>query len=746
MQGIRGEAMQIRNVMMVLFVAAIAACGKQQSERQEESHNAESAMTAASAPASTVDADIRAMPSRSLVAEPSVETEEGEWILHGHSLGEQRHAPFKKINTSNAKRVGLAFAYEDFLVRGQTHRGLEATPLMDDGVLYFTGPWSVVYAVDARTGEEKWIFDPGVDGAHARVTCCDVVNRGLALKGDRVFVGTIDGYLIAINKVSGEEIWRTDTFVARPTAHSITGAPRLAGDLVVIGSGGAEMGVRGYVSAFNIDDGSLAWRFFTVPGAGPDETPDVTAARKTWSESMAWEYGGGGTVWDSMTYDAELGLLYVGVGNGGPWPAWARSDGERLDNLYLSSIVAIDVDTGLAKWHYQTTPGDSWDYTATQHMVLADIEWAGARRKVIMQAPKNGFFYVLDRETGELLAADPYVAVSWAERIDLETGRPVFTENADYSIQPRVITPAPGGGHNWPPMAYNGETGLVYIPILEHAARYSNDDDGKGYLTGARNVLARSQMPNKEEDAALLEGLPAVKLQSRVIAWDPIAKEERWTSAPQPIGAGGLLSTAGGLVIGGTSGGVLNFFDATTGRLVHSIETGTQIMAAPIAYELDGVQYVAVLAGGGGVGLRAFAPGFAGRTYENYERLLVYRLNGGETPRPPPVQALPVTDIPPDLPGDADTLALGQYQYERHCIRCHSRRGAPSGYPDLWNMHPTTDAIFDQIVLDGVRSFAGMAGFGDILNPEDTMAIRAYIAADRKAKINGENAVRTDVH
>lgn len=711
--------MHLKCFPALLLAVGLAACGHQQTDSDN------------SAP-------------RSIVAAPSSATSHGEWILHGYSLGEQRHSPLAQINVSNAARVGLAFEYQDFFVRGQTHRGLEATPLMDDGVLYFSGPWSVVYAVDARTGGEKWVFDPEVDGAHARVTCCDAVNRGLALEGDRIFVGTIDGFLVAIDKTTGEEIWRADTLIERPSAHTITGAPRLAGDVVVIGNGGAEMGVRGFASAFNIEDGALAWRFFTVPGAGADETVDVTRARETWSDAMPWEFGGGGTVWDSLVYDSELGLVYLGVGNGGPWPAWKRGDGEVMDNLYLSSIVAVDVETGLARWHYQTTPGDSWDYTATQHMILADIAWQGARREVIMQAPKNGFFYILDRGTGELLAADPYVEVSWAERVDLGTGRPVFTANADYSKSPRVITPAPGGGHNWPPMAYSSDTGLVYIPILEHSARYTTDDNGEPYVLGARNVKARSRPPDKQKDTALLGGLPEPKLQSRILAWDPVARAPRWQSDPQPIGAGGLLSTAGGLVIGGSSGGVLHFFDAATGRLVHAIETGTQIMAAPITYELDGVQYIAVLAGAGGVALRAFPPGFAPITYENYERLLVFKLDGGETPLPPPVEKLPPTDIPEGLPTDDATLARGKSQFERHCVRCHSRRNAPSGYPDLWNMHPATDEMFDEIVLDGARSFAGMAGFADILTPEDSQAIRAYIAADRIAMKQRESAERAD--
>ncbi|MCG8441168.1 MAG: PQQ-dependent dehydrogenase, methanol/ethanol family [Caulobacterales bacterium] len=665
-------------------------------------------------------------------ATPSGE-DEGEWLLHGLSGGEQRHSPLSQINAGTVDRLGLAFEYRDFVVRGRTHRGAQATPLMDDGVLYFTGPWSVVYAVDARTGEGLWVFDPEVDGARARVTCCDVVNRGVALKGDRLFVATIDGFLIALDKATGAPAWRSDTLIARDMPYTITGAPRLAGDLVVIGNGGAEMGVRGYVSAYDAATGELVWRFFTVPGAGPDETIDVSRARETWSEETPWAFGGGGTVWDSMVYDAELGALFIGVGNGAPWPAWERGRGERRDNLYLSSIVALDAATGRARWHYQTTPGDSWDYTATQHMILADIDWEGAPRKVVMQAPKNGFFYVLDRETGELLAADPYVPLNWASHVDLETGRPVLTENADYSKSAKVIRPSPGGGHNWPPMAFNPDTGLVYIPAIEYASKLTSFDDGLGHLPGSRNTLALSAIPDPERDRDLLDGQADVTPLSRLIAWDPVAGRAAWRSEPLSVWAGGVLSTAGGLVVLGGSDGALMVYDAATGERLKVIDVGTTMTAPPIAYELDGRQHIAVLAGLGGVVLRAYAPSFAAAKHESFERLLVFTLDGGPTPKPPAKEAAPTNAIAEGLPDDAATLALGETQYRRHCVRCHATGNALSGYPDLWNMAASTEEAFDQIVLDGAYAYAGMAGFADVLTPDDTLAIRAYIAADRRA-------------
>lgn len=681
-----------------------------------------------------------------LVSDLAAEQAAGEWILHGLSGGEQRYSALDQINTESVERLGFAFEYSDFVVRGRTHRGTQATPLMQDGILYFTGPWSVVYAVDARTGEELWVYDAEVDGSRARVACCDVVNRGVALSGDRILVGTIDGHLVALDKSTGDPVWKIDTLLDRNAPYTITGAPRLAGDLVVIGNGGAEMGVRGYVTAYRIDTGEQAWRFFTVPSAGADETPDIAFARETWSEDMPWEYGGGGTVWDSMVYDAALDTIYVGVGNASPRPVWKRGGDLSDDGLYLASIVALDASTGRVRWHYQTAPGESWDYTATQHMILADMDWQGEPRQVIMQAPKNGFFYVLDRVTGELLSAEPFADVTWASGVDMATGRPILTEQADYSQEPKVIAPGPGGAHNWPPMSYNPDTGYVYLAIAEYSSRYSIADDDEGYIQGTRNTLDRTTVAIPGQDDALVEGGLPLKLQSRVIAWDPKMGRESWSSDTQPLWGGGTLSTAGGLVFTGSADGALNVFDAATGALLKSIETGTTILAPPMTYELDGEQYVAALASIGGVLLLSPPPGAAFHEYRNYERLLVFKLDGGETPLPDPAPETIQNAIPEGLPTDADTLALGEAKYVRLCSQCHAARGLASGYPDLWNLSPAIDAMFDEIVLNGAMAYAGMSGFSDVLTPADTLAIRAYLAVDRQKVLDGAEAETIDAH
>jgi quinohemoprotein ethanol dehydrogenase len=382
-----------------------------------------------------------------------------EWPTHGNGAYEQRFSPLAQINRENVARVGLAWE-----ASMESERGLQATPIVVDGVIYVTSTWSRVLAFDARTGERRWSFDPLVPKAWARRACCDVVNRGVAVRDGRVFLGTLDGRLIALDAASGKVIWEVNT-IDRERNYSITGAPRIVKDMVLIGNGGADFGVRGYVSAYAVSDGAMRWRFFTVPGSseGPFEHPELAIAAKTWDPDSLWEQGGGGTVWDSMAYDPEMNLLYVGTGNGFPWAGYLRSP-DGGDNLFLSSILAIDPDTGKLVWHYQTTPHDSYDYTATQHMVLVNTLWEGQERKLLLQAPKNGFFYVIDRETGELLAADKFARVTWADGVDLESGRPVLSSVSDYSEQAQVIFPGTLGAHSWHPMAYNPGTGLVYIP------------------------------------------------------------------------------------------------------------------------------------------------------------------------------------------------------------------------------------------------------------------------------------------
>ena len=497
--------------------------------------------------------------------------------MTGRTYDEQRYSPLTQIDADNVGRLGLAW-YIDL----DTRRAQEATPLAVAGVLYVATAWSKVLALDAVTGRTLWQFDPQVPGAAAARACCDVVNRGVAYWKGRVYVGTIDGRLIALDARSGRLIWSTLT-IDPAQRYSITGAPRIVKGKVIIGNGGAEFGVRGYVSAYDWESGALAWRFYFVPGdpSKPFEHPILEKAAKTWTGKW-WLYGGGGTAWDSMAYDPELDLLYVGTGNGSPWNQQIRSPGGG-DNLFLSSIVALRADTGDYVWHYQTTPGESWDYTATQHMILADVVADGQRRKVLMQAPKNGFFYVLDRETGRLLSARNFVPVNWASGIDLVTGRPIEDPNARYGTRgtPWLATPGPFGAHNWQPMAFSAQTGLVYIPAQETSFPYIPE--------GAFRKLDQGVNLGADMTAASLPQDPASKqailsaIKGHLLAWDPLRQREVWRAQYASPWNGGVLATAGNLVFQGTARGELRAYRANTGQLLWSFDAQTGIGAAPIS-------------------------------------------------------------------------------------------------------------------------------------------------------------------
>lgn len=636
------------------------------------------------------------------------------WTKHGYDDAETRFSPLNKITKGNVARLGLAWSFDM-----DTQRGLEATPLAVDGTIYATGSWSVLYAIDVRSGELKWKYDPKIDRKYGERACCDVVNRGAAYSDGRVFVGVLDGRLVALDAKTGRIIWQTQTTdLSKP--YTITGAPRVVKNKVIIGNGGAEFGVRGYVSAYDAATGNLVWRFFTVPGdpSKPFESPELEKAAKTWTGEW-WINGGGGTVWDSMAYDSELDLLYVGVGNGSPWIQSVRSPAGG-DNLYLSSILAMRPDTGRLVWHYQTTPGDSWDYTATQHMILADLAWQGAKRKVLLQAPKNGFFYVLDRTSGELLSAKPFAKISWATHVDMKTGRPVEVAGArPLPGKPSVlIWPGPLGGHNWQPMSWNPVTGLVYFTRHDMPFPYSADAEPKRRPLTMFTALRGS--PGTRD--------PMPDTTGELVAWDPAAGEARWTVPMKSMYNGGTLSTAGGLVFHGDGQGVFAAYDAADGKALWKIQTGTGIIAAPATYAVDGEQYVSILSGwGGAFGL------FGGSSRPPASgRLLTFKL-GGQAPVPlaPPQRGLPP---PSTLPVDKARAERGMALYAVYCWRCHGE-GAVSG-GSVSDLRYSTDAVlkrYTQIVLDGFYQPAGMPSFSEVLTEEDTIAIRHFILERREA-------------
>jgi quinohemoprotein ethanol dehydrogenase len=637
------------------------------------------------------------------------------WLSHGRTYDEQRFSPLAAIDRRNVAQLGLAWSYET-----RTKRGLEATPLVVDGVLYATASWSVVFALDAASGRELWRFDPQVPRWRSRYACCDVVNRGVAFWKGRVYVGTIDGRLIALDAATGTPAW--DVLTVDPDrAYTITGAPRVVKGKVIIGNGGADLGVRGHFSAYDAETGERVWRFYTVPASrnGPHEHPELEAAAATWSADSLWESGLGGTVWDAFAYDPELDLLYAGVGNSSVYAREQRSPGGG-DNLYLTSILALRPDTGRLVWHYQTVPGERWDYTATQPMILADLAIGGRTRQVLMQAPKNGFFYVLDRASGELLAADPFVPVSWASHVDLATGRPVERPEADWSKGPAFVTPAPPGAHNWHPMAWSPQTRLVYIPVSRATYRFHPDP--------AYRFMPRTWNTAEDWNALSLEMeeiSDAVRFcaASGIVAWDPETRSERWRVDHDHALPAGLLTTGGGLVFGGDADALVAY-DARSGRELWRGRTGAAVMAPPVTYTANGVQHVVVLAGAGG------SHGGHMQKLQNMNegRVLAFAL-GGEaalppvTPRPEPRVSMPETGASPQV------IANGRSVYARHCARCHGIGANSSGLrPDLRYASAGIYARWNEVVLGGILKTNGMPPFDDLIDADDALAVRAYVS------------------
>ena len=645
----------------------------------------------------------------------NVDGRAGDWLTHGRNYAETRYSPLRAINTGTVRNLGLAWSFET-----ETTRGLEATPLVADGVLFTTGSWSIVFAIDVRTGKEIWRWDPRVPRTVGQKACCDVVNRGVALFRDKVYVGTLDGRLAALNAKTGKLLWQVTT-VDQSQPYTITGAPRVVKGRVIIGNGGGEFGVRGYVSAYDAESGKMVWRFYTVPGdpSKPFESPALQRAAKTWSGEW-WKMGGGGTVWDSLAYDPQLDLLYVGVGNGSPWNREVRSPGGG-DNLYLSSIVALRPDSGAMVWHYQTTPGDTWDFTATQHMILADLLIDGQRRKVLMQAPKNGFFYVIDRQTGKLISAEAYVPVTWAKGVDKATGRPIEDPAARYKESLALVKPGPLGGHNWQPMSYSPQTGLVYIPAQDPFFAYAHDRKFQ-FLPGAWNTGI--------DFTIFKQAPPAIPVVGHLLAWDPVAQKERWRVQYNSIWNGGTLATAGGLVFQGTADGRFVAYSADRGEKLWEVAVGTGVIAAPVTYEVDGVQYVSVMAGWGGAFALTGGNGTGGSPVPG--RLLTFALNRQEALAVAPVRPLPSIS-PIEQNATAERIDAGAGLYAQWCGVCHGLLALGGGgvLQDLRYSQPSVFNKFPEIVLKGAYSDVGMPSFAKWLNVDDVEAIRSYILKRR---------------
>ncbi len=650
----------------------------------------------------------------------NADADDDNWLTYGRTYKEQRHSPLTDINEETVARLGLAWSYDVGNVRV-----LEATPLVVGGVMYTTSAWSVLHAIDAVTGEQRWIYDPVVNRAHIRFACCDAVNRGPAVYRGKVYVATLDGRLVAVAAESGEPVWEVQT-TPKGKAYTITGAPRIAAGRVLIGNGGAEFGVRGYVSAYDAETGDLDWRVYTVPGNPADgfESEALEAAAKTWNGEW-WQAGGGGTAWDAIVYDHELDMVYIGVGNGSPWYSRIRSPGGG-DNLYLSSILAVRASDGEYVWHYQTTPGDNWDYTATQPLMLAELEIDGRERRVIMQAPKNGFFYVIDRETGEFLSGTPFTDITWATGMG-ENGRPIENPAARELAGGVFVQPGPNGAHNWHPMSYNPNTGFVYFPVYDHSFPH-RVEDGWAYDPRTGNL-------GLNYDPASADGVDVVAT-GRLLAWDPAAGREAWRVAqPVPV-SGGTLSTEGNLVFQGRGDGTLSAYRATDGEPLWEFKQETGIAAPPITYQVDDTQYVAVLAGWGGPEVLINTP--LGRGEVGPSRVLVFALDG-TAGLPPAEPASPPIAAPAfRLSATIADVEEGERLYSETCMFCHGENVVSSGAtPDLRRAPTAVHESFADIVLGGVREPLGMPAFDDILNADDVRRIQAYVLSRARESVGG---------
>ena len=634
-----------------------------------------------------------------------------EWGSHGRDASEQRFSPLTQVNADNVSQLGLAW-FTNLAERG----GYQSTPLVIDGRMYVTTPWSKVYAFDAKTGKPLWKYDPAVPREIAGSSlCCNISNRGVAYWKGKIIWATLDGRLVAVNAKTGKKVW--DVQVTDPTmAYSITGAPRIGNGIVFIGEGGGEFYTRGFLAAHDAETGKALWRFWTVPG-NPAKGPDHAAsdsvmpmAAQTWTGEW-WKMGGGGTVWDGILYDPQTDTVVFGTGNGIPWPSSLRSP-DGGDNLFIASIVALDAKTGKYKWHYQTTPMEGFDFDSTSPLTVADITVGGEKKHVVMQAPKNGVMYVIEVATGKVVSADPFVpSINWATGFDEKNNwKPILNPDANYGKTGKGFYVVPGRAHAWSSQSYNPGTGLLYVPATYGVGSYVAEKGSK--ILG--NQLVDVSL-SKQPDASMQR--PVLKdTGSYLLAWDPVKRKVAWTQR-QASGSAGTLTTAGNLVFQGTAGQKLSVMRADTGEIIWSTPTQGNVVPGPVSYSIDGVQYVAVIS--------SASTGFAAANGTNH--LLVYKL-GGRVTMPPAPPVMPQVLNPPENFGDDAVRKHGQDVYERSCTGCHEGGRMFTGYPDLnYTIALNNGALFKSIVLDGALRENGMMPFKKSLTEEDVESIRSYL-------------------
>ena len=654
------------------------------------------------------------------------EAQTANWLAYGRTHNERRFSPSDQINDGNVAKLKV-----DWFLDLPDDVGLVSTPLVVDGTLYFTGTMNVIRAVDAATGKLLWEYDPKVaDEIRGKRRTGWKHNRGISFYEGKLFAATWDGRLFALDAQTGKELWMVRTFDIDRALY-ITGTPKAFNGKVLIGNGGTESGpTRGWVTAYDAETGEEAWKFHIVPGNPADgfENEAMEMAAKTWTGEW-WRHGGGGNAWHGFTYDPEFNAIYIGTGNGSPWNRKIRSPGGG-DNLFLCSIVALDADTGDYLWHYQTTPGESWDYNSNMDIVLADLQLADDEKpiKAILHAPKNGFFYVINRETGKLVSAEAFVETTWATHIDIETGRPVEVPGARYETDTAYITPNAYGAHSWHSMSYSSETGLAYIPAQHYATNYSDlgfDIDGFQMepFVGGFGVNPLTAEQPREYPASL-------------IAWDPIRQELAW-EIPQKSGPnGGTLSTAGNLLFQGRADGRFAAYDATTGKKLWEFDMGLGMTAAPITYELNGKQYVSILVGWGGgsagIGSLFSTEKFSGSNLgwdygKHMRRLVTFSLDGTADmpPQPPPYFPQPLEA--PEFEVDAELAEQGGLEFGT-CLGCHGLGAIASGMaPDLRaSAIPLEKESFAAVVRDGALVARGMPGTPGITDAQ-LEALQHYI-------------------
>ena len=681
-------------------------------------------------PEPTPEAESESAKSRAMTivddAAMSDESAGENWLAFGRTYSEQRFSPLEQINDGNVKQLGV-----DWYMDLPDARGLVSTPLVVDGVIYFVASMNRVRAVDATTGEVLWIFDPRV-AEHSDMRVGFEHNRGIGIWRDKVYQATWDGRLIAINRNTGEQVWSERIYDAGMPLYN-TGAPKVFKGKVMIGSGGAEAGPnRGYVTAYDAETGEYDWRFYIVPGnpAAGFENEAMKMAAETWTGEW-WKFGGGGNAWHGFTYDAELDALYIGTGNGAPWNQKIRSPGGG-DNLFLDSIVALDPDSGEYLWHYQNTPGETWDYNSNMDIVLADLEIDGRTIKALMQAPKNGFFYVHDREKRKLISAETYAEINWATHVDMETGRPVERLGARYEDGSERVSPTPTGAHSWHAMSYNPETGLVYIPVVQMSGLFTDEGiDTDSWQSAVFEGDTTGVYWSWVEDRSHVAG----SLQAR----DPVTNSVAWEVPMYGLGNAGTMTTAGNLVFQGRVDGSFVAYNATTGDVLWTFDAGLGISAPPVTYAVDGKQYVALLVGyGGGVagygGDIAVANGWAYGAHAR--RLLAFSLDAAAElpPQPPAAAAQPIEMIQFDLD---DALAeQGFGEYDGRCAVCHGIDViSPGMAPDL-RASPvlaSTEAFAD-VVRGGSLQQNGMPKYAH-LTDEQLLKIRHYVRREAEKSL-----------